>query len=75
MELRQDVDLGNALGPAESLLEPGEGEHAEEAGEPDGDEPVLPLGEGAAEQWARIDLRDDVVDHAHAEDRERAEQC
>jgi hypothetical protein len=33
----------------ETLLEAGERQHAEEAGEPDGDEPVLPLGEGAAE--------------------------
>ena len=74
MQLRQHVHLGDALRPAEALLEARERQHAEEPGEADGDEPVLPLREAAAEERALVDLRDDVVDHAHAEDREGAEQ-
>ena len=74
VQLRQDVHLRDPLLPAEALLETRQREHAEEAGEADRHEPVLPFGQAAAEQRALVDLGDDVVDHPHAEDREGAEQ-
>ena len=74
VHLREDVHLGNTLLPLESLLEAGEREHAEEAGEADGHEPVHPLAQAPAPDGPRVHLGDDVVDHPHPEDREGAEQ-
>jgi hypothetical protein len=74
VELIEDVHLGDPVLPGEALLEAGQREHAEESREADRHEPVLPLGEVATPERSSEDLRDDVVDDPHAEDRECAQQ-
>jgi hypothetical protein len=74
VQLRQHVHLRDPLLPLVPLLEAGQRQHREEAGEADRHQPVHPLGQASAPERTRVHLGDDVVDHPHAQDREGAEQ-